>query len=146
VNPAQVDRSIGDWPTDFPVTSDGGVREGIVVWSLSGTIEGRTTGSRLPCRWRQCDGWFIGVRWETDQLLYICSKGWRYDARTRTVRVVDGGEISARFVSPAPLGEPPVPREEWPARSALTGKVGAWIPHLGTADRVPTAIDRITPM
>ena len=117
-----MDDGTRDWPSDFPVTAEGGVREGLVVWSLSGDIEGRTTGSRLPCRSHQCNGWFIGVRWETGQLLYICSKGWRYDARTHAVRVVAGGEISARFVSPPPLGEPPLPRQEWPPRTTLTGK------------------------
>jgi hypothetical protein len=107
---------------EVPVTSDGTVDEGLVVRSRSGEIEGRTTGSRMPCRSHQCDGWLIGVRWETGQLLYVCSKGWRYDQATRTVQVVAGGEISARVVSPAPLGAPPLPRDRWPDRTELRGK------------------------
>lgn len=120
--------SPGAWPTELPVTADGGVEEGLVVLSLSGTIEGRTTSARLRCRSTGCPGWFIGVSWETGQRLLPCSQGWRYDPGARTVRVTGGGEISARVVSPAPLGVPPLPREAWPARAALAGGKG-WRVH-----------------
>lgn len=113
----------GPWPKDFPVLDDGRVREGLVVLSRSGTIEGRTTGSRRPCI-SECPGWFIGVRWETGQLMFICSEGWAYDPGSDTVQVTGGGEISARFVSPKPLGVPPLPREQWPAREALRKWMG----------------------
>lgn len=109
------------WPVEFPVLPDGRVEEGLVVWSISGTIEGRTTGSRRPCISTGCPGWFIGVRWETGQMMFPCSEGWKYDPNARQVRITDGGEISARFVSPAPLGTPPLPRDQWPPRESLTG-------------------------
>src|SRR5437588_8392618 len=100
----------GPWPVEFPTTVDDKVREGLVVRSLSGAIEGRTTGSRRPCISHSCPGWFVGVRWETGQLMFPCSEGWHYDSETRTLRITGGGEISARFVSPKPLGVDPLPR------------------------------------
>lgn len=114
-----VDGKPGVWPQEFPVRGAGGVEEGLPVWSRSDEIEGRTTGARLPCSSHGCPGWFIGVRWETGQLMRICSEGWRYDPKERVVRVTGGGEISARFVSPEPLGTPPLPRSEWPDRETL---------------------------
>jgi len=114
--------SDGGWPGGFPVTATGTVAEGIPVFSRTEGIEGRTTGSRRKCASPGCPGWFIGVRWETGQMMYVCSEGWTYDRANRTVRITGGGEISARVVSPKPLGTPPLPREEWPSRSALTGK------------------------
>ena len=90
-----------------------------MVRSISGRIEGRTTGARLRCSSTGCPGWFIGVSWETGQRLRPCSQGWRYDSASRTVRVTGGGEISARVVSPAPLGVGPLPRQAWPARASL---------------------------
>jgi hypothetical protein len=116
--------SIGDegWPTGFALTAAGTVAEGIPVFSRTQGIEGRTTGSRRACASIGCPGWFIGVRWETGQMMYICSEGWTYDEANRTVHIIGGGEISARVVSPAPLGTPPLPRDQWPARSELTGK------------------------
>ena len=50
--------------------------------------------------------------------------GWAYDPDTRTVRVTDGGEISARFVSPKPLGTPPLPREQWTPPDVLARWAG----------------------
>jgi hypothetical protein len=111
--------SAGPWPVDFPTTSDGGVAEGLEVRSQSGTIGGRTTGSRRPCISTGCPGWFIGVRWETGQLMFICSEGWAYDPASQSIRVTGGGEVSARFVSPTPLGTPPLPRDEWPDWATL---------------------------
>ena len=114
----------GSWPAEFPVDKAGNVEEGLVVRSLSGEIEGRTTGARLRCSSFSCPGWFIGVTWETGQPMRICSQGWRYDPASRTIRVTGGGEISARVVSPAPLGTPPAPRSEWPDRGTLARRKG----------------------
>jgi hypothetical protein len=116
--------SPGEWPADFPVDAAGRIEAGLVVRSLSGEIEGRTTGARLRCSSLGCPGWFIGVTWETGQLLKPCSEGWHYDARSKSIRITAGGEISARFISPAPLGPPPLPREEWLDRAELQRRKG----------------------
>lgn len=112
-------RSPGPWPSTLPVTEDGQIEQGLVVHSLSGAIEGRTTGARRPCVASGCPGWFVTVRWETGQLMHICSQGWAYDPASKSIRVTGGGEVSARFVSPKPLGTPPSPREQWPSREVL---------------------------
>ena len=112
-------RRPGPWPATFPVLANDHVREGLVVRSLSGAIEGRTTGARRPCVSLGCPGWFVTVRWETGQLMHICSQGWAYDPASKSIRVTGGGEVSARFVSPKPLGTPPLPRERWPSREVL---------------------------
>ncbi len=112
----------GSWPMDFPVAETGQVQEGLVVRSRSGEVEGRTTGARRRCASRTCPGWFITVSWETGQMMHICSEGWKYDPALNEVRVVGGGEISARVVSPAPYGTPPRPRAEWPDPVTLTGR------------------------
>jgi hypothetical protein len=113
-------------PAGFlPLVGDRRVEEGIRVLSLSGDIQGRTTGSCRPCSSTGCPGWFIGVRWETGQLMFICSQGWRWDAHSRHVRVTAGGEISARYISPAPLGTPPWPAEQWWDRERLA-RVAGW--------------------
>jgi hypothetical protein len=109
----------GPWPPTFSVLPDGQVAEGLRVASLSGDIEGRTTGNRRPCITHGCPGWFIGVRWETGQLMSICSEGWAYDTTTSSIQVTGGGEVSARFVAPKSLGTPPLPRDQWPARAQL---------------------------
>ena len=109
------------WPEDFPVDALGRVLEGIPVWSLSGTIEGRTTGGRRPCLSKGCPGWLLSVSWETGQQMHICSEGWTYYPERDEVRVVAGGEVSARYVSPKPLGTPPRPREDWPESETLKG-------------------------
>lgn len=114
-----LDGEPGPWPPNFLVLPDGHVSEGLRVFSLSGDIEGRTTGSRRPCITHGCPGWFIGVRWETGQLMSICSQGWSYDPTTSLIRVTGGGEISARFVAPKPLGTPPLPRDQWPHHDQL---------------------------
>lgn len=116
--------SPGRWPTELPVDAAGKVEEGLVVWSKSGTLEGRTTGARQRCTSVGCPGWLIAVTWETGQALRPCSEGWSYDAATRTIRITGGGEVSARFVSPAPLGVDPLPRAEWPTRAALAKRKG----------------------
>ena len=116
--------SAGRWPDDFPLEADGKIAEGIVVTSKSGEIEGRTTGARLRCTSIGCPGWFIAVTWESGQALRPCSEGWRYDADTNTIRITGGGEISSRFIAPAPLGIDPLPKEEWPERAALSKRKG----------------------
>lgn len=91
-----------------------------MVRSISGRYEGRTTGSRSPCRSATCTGWFVGVLWETGQQMYLCSEGWDFDPTTLTVQIVCGGEISARFINPVD----PAPREEWPTRAELAYRAG----------------------
>jgi hypothetical protein len=110
---------VGPWPENFPLLPDDRVEEGLVVWSRSFTIEGRTTGSRRPCSSTNCFGWFIGVRWQTGQMMFPCSEGWEYSPSIRQVHIDDGGEISARVVSPKPLRTDPLPESEWPEREKL---------------------------
>lgn len=117
------------WPKMLPYSSDKQIKEGIPLFSVSGNIEGRATGSRRKCisgkdTSRQCPGWFIGVLWESGQQMYICSEGWHYDSENDRIDVIGGGEISARFISPKPLGVPPLPRDEWPDRDALARRKG----------------------
>lgn len=114
------------WPTHLPTNTDGTLAAGITVRSLTATIEGRTTGGRYKCPSRTCHGWLIAVLWETGQRLHICTEGWHYDPDTNEIRVAGGGEISARFISPSPLGTPPLPREQWIPRDQLLKQHG-WI-------------------
>jgi hypothetical protein len=131
-----IDGQAGPWPEELPVVGEH-VAEGLVVWSRLGLVEGRTTGSRRPCTSHGCPGWFIGVNWETGQdTMFPCSEGWAYDPATRSVRITGGGEISARVVSPPPLGTPPLPRWEWPPRSVLKNRLGWRVqPESGHAAR-----------
>ena len=112
------------WPSRLFVTDDSEIDEGIHVRSLNRELEGRTTGSRRPCAAHGCPGWFVGVLWESGQQMYICSEGWHYNPTTREIEVIGGGEISARFISPKPLGTPPLPRTEWPSREELLKRRG----------------------
>jgi hypothetical protein len=112
------------WPHDFEVTSSGCVEVGLRVSSRSGKISGRTTGGRMKCSSNGCPGWFIGVRWETGQMMFPCSEGWKYEAATGSIAITGGGEISARVVSPEPLGIDPLPPEQWPSRVSLTRLTG----------------------
>lgn len=112
------------WPVALETGPDGRVPVGLRFVSLSGAIEGRTTGGRRRCP-ATCPGWLVGVLWETGQQMHICTEGWHFDPLSRELRVVGGGEISARFVSPPPLGEPPRPREQWPSRDELA-RSAAW--------------------
>lgn len=107
------------WPAALPLVDERHIPVGLVVWSRSGDLEGRTTGSRLPCRSSSCDGWQIGVRWETGQQLFLCSTGWTYDTGDGTIRVTGGGEISARTATAHHPGAEPLPRHRWPDREAL---------------------------
>src|SRR3546814_19749580 len=111
----------------MPLTEDGKVEEGLVVLSRSGEIEGRTTGARSRCTSIGCPGWFVAVTWETGQALKPCSEGWTYDADTKTIRLTGGGEISARTIAPPPAGVDPFPRDQWPARPALSKRQGCRI-------------------
>ncbi|MCU1693465.1 MAG: hypothetical protein JWM64_2556 [Frankiales bacterium] len=114
--------SPGRWPAAFPLLSDGRVEEGLVVWSQSGEIQGRTTGSRQRCKSTGCPGWLVGVSWETGQCLFPCSEGWSYDSVGQGVRISGGGEISARVICPKPWGIDPRPRQDWPDPASLQGK------------------------
>jgi hypothetical protein len=116
--------SPGRWPEEFPVDEEGKVEEGLVVWSKSGTIEGRTSGTRQRCTSIGCPGWYIAVTWETGQALKACSEGWKYDPKTKVTRITAGGEISGRFISPPPLGVDPLPKDDWPARATLSKRKG----------------------
>lgn len=122
--------TVDGWQPRLPVREDGRIETGLVFRSLSGEIEGRTTGGRRRCPALArpgvaCPNWLVGVLWETGQQLHICSEGWHFDPDSRDLRVVGGGEISARFVTPRPLGEPPLPKSEWPSRAELL-KRKAW--------------------
>ena len=117
------------WPRMLPYSSEKQIKEGIPLFSVSGNIEGRATGSRRKCiagksDSDKCPGWFIGVLWESGQQMYICSEGWHYDLENDRIDVIGGGEISARFVSPKPLGVPPLPRDVWPDRESLVRRKG----------------------
>ena len=117
--------TVDDWPSHFPINSEKSIDVGLVCRSIDGTIEGRTEGDRRRCPSKQCCGWLVGVRWEDGQLLRICSEGWHFDPVKKELNVVGGGQISARVVSPKPLGRPPLPRDAWPSRSELM-KFRAW--------------------
>ena len=112
------------WPKSFDVLDHGKVEEGLTVLSLSGVVEGRTTGNRRKCLVTECPGWFIEVIWETGQRMWPCSEGWHFDSDSKTVSIIGGGEISARFITPKPLGTNPAPRNTWPTRSELARKRG----------------------
>ena len=114
-----------NWPTHFPLNSDGSIQVGLVCRSIDGKIEGRTEGDRRKCPSQQCLGWLVGVRWEDGQLLRICTAGWHFDPVKRELTVVGGGPISARVVSPKPLGRKPLPRELWPTKAELR-KFRSW--------------------
>lgn len=116
------------WPTAYPVDGRGRIRIGTVIRSISGSIEGRTSGGRRRCTAtgqndrngsNACAGWQIAVHWETGQRMSICSEGWHYDPELDEIQVIGGGEISARYVSPKPHGTPPLSRDQWPSRLAL---------------------------
>lgn len=114
----------GRWPEDFPLDDAGKVEEGLVVWSKSGDLEGRTTGARQRCSVIGCPGWSVAVTWETGQAVKPCSEGAHYEADAKVIRITDGGELTGRLVSaPAPAVEP-LPRDEWPTRAALTKRKG----------------------
>lgn len=92
--------SAGEWPPSFPLTAVGKVCEGLVVRSISGRIEGCTTGARLQWSSTSCPGWFIGVSWETGERQRPCSQGWHYDSASRAVRITGGGDITQGGTTP----------------------------------------------
>lgn len=119
--------SPGDWPAEFPVNPDGYVEEGLVVWSRLGLVEGRTTGARLrvlldrvPRLIHRCH---VGDGPDDAALL----RGLDLRPGPKTVRITGGGEISARVISPEPLGTPPSPRSEWPTRESLRRRKGSLV-------------------
>lgn len=124
------------WPSSFPLNEKRRVAQSLTVWSLpvdvpgfSGRVEGRTTGGRLPCRAPSCGGWFIGVKWETGQVMYPCSRGWEYDAAERAVRMTTGSGLSTTVATDRPnVRADCPPRSEWPDRSELGS---SWQVHKG---------------
>ncbi|MGQ0433111.1 MAG: hypothetical protein ACT452_11975 [Microthrixaceae bacterium] len=114
----------GRWPADFPLDETGKVEEGLVVWSKSGAIEGRTTGARARCTIIGCPGWTVAVTWETGQALKPCSEGTTYDPETKVIRITGGGELTGRIVTPPDLEVEVLAKEEWPARAALAKRKG----------------------
>lgn len=115
------------WPASFPVSDAGRVERGLPVQSLpvavegfEGRVEGRTTGGRSACACPTCGGWFIGVRWETGQQMFLCSRGWAYDPTTSTVSMTAGSGLSTTIADDRPnTRSSPPPRGEWPDRSTL---------------------------
>lgn len=116
--------SPGRWPADFPLDAAGKVEEGLVVWSKSGALEGRTTGARQRCTVLGCPGWTVAVTWETGQAMKPCSEGVQYESDTKAIRVVAGGELTGRFVVPPETEILPPAKEEWPTRAALAKRKG----------------------
>lgn len=122
------------WPSEFPITPDGRVERGLVVWSLPvameghvGRVEGRTTGGRRACACPSCGGWFVGVKWETGQQMFICSRGWRYDPLTRSISITAGTGLSTTVADDRPnTRSAPPPRRLWPQRVDLGP---AWRPE-----------------
>jgi hypothetical protein len=120
-----LDRDV--WPSGFPVSADGRVEHGLVVWSLPvdvaghvGRVEGRTTGGRTPCACPTCGGWFIGVKWETGQQMFICSRGWSYDPLTGSISITLGSGLSTTVANDRPNTRSAArPRSQWPDRSDL---------------------------
>lgn len=113
------------WPRHFPITASSGIEIGLMVRSLNHTYEGRTTGGRRQCPAKNCPGWLVGVLWESGQQMHICTEGWHYDPSSMEIHIIGGGEISARFVSPKPLGTPILPKDQWINRADLL-KSRAW--------------------
>lgn len=115
------------WPGNFPLSGEGRIERGLTVRSLpvevvgfSGRVEGRTTGGRRPCAAPSCGGWFIGVKWETGQQMWLCSRGWAYDAPSRTVSMTLGSGMSTTMATDRPDVRAPAPvRADWPDRADL---------------------------
>ena len=117
--------SPGRWPEDFPLDEAGKVEEGLVVLSKSGELEGRTTGARQRCTSIDCPGWFIAVTWETRSGAEALLAGLEvrpghqdhpHHRRRRDLRPLRGP--AARSASTR------CPKEEWPARAALSKRKG----------------------
>ena len=95
------------------------IPEGIPVLSRNGAIRGRSLGLGQLCPARGCietygPRWQLGVEWETGQTTVICDVGWvRRHAPVDHVRIIAGGEITARFVTPR---DPKPDRNDLPKR------------------------------
>jgi len=96
-----------------------GTLDAVEVRSLSSAIEGRTTGGRRRCPAAHCGGWDVSVAWETGQGTRICTEGWHFDPVSRELRIVGGGEITARVAVDHVTDVPPLPRAKWPAKEVL---------------------------
>ena len=107
------------WPIALAVDDDGRIPIGMVVRSLSSAIEGRTTGGRRRCPAAHCGGWDVSVAWETGQGTRICTEGWHFDPVSRELRIVGGGEITARVAVDHVTDVLPLPRAKWPAKEVL---------------------------
>lgn len=107
------------WPVALQVDEEGCVAVGMVVRSLDGSIEGRTTGGRRRCEAANCSGWEVSVSWETGQDTRICSEGWHFDPESGELRIVGGGEITARVAMDPSDVVLPRPRAAWPPRDVL---------------------------
>jgi hypothetical protein len=115
------------WPEYFPTLGEGRVECGLRVWSLpvevegfAGRVEGRTTGGRRSCAAPSCGGWFVGVRWETGQQMFICSRGWEFDSEARAVVMTAGVGLSTTVATDRPNTRSVVPpRSQWPDRGEL---------------------------
>lgn len=106
------------WPEGLVARGKTTMESGLVVWSLSGEIEGRTTGHRRACGDAKCPGWLIGVKWETGQNFLVCSQGWAFDPSSRSIRMT-ARELSSTSPTIPDRRPAPLPRSEWPERSAL---------------------------
>ena len=115
-----------DWPSALAVGDDGRIPVGMVVRSLNRAVEGRTTGGRRRCPAAQCTGWDVSVAWESGQDTRICSEGWHFDPESRELRIVGGGEITARVVADPSQDVQPLPRSKWPSREVLLTHPAWW--------------------
>ena len=114
------------WPIALAVDDDGRIPVGMVVRSLGSAIEGRTTGGRRRCPAAHCGGWDVSVAWETGQDTRICTEGWHFDPVSRELRIVGGGEITARVHVDPSTEVLPLPRAKWPTREVLLTHPAWW--------------------
>lgn len=114
------------WPLALAVGDDGRIAVGMVVRSLSSAIEGRTTGGRRRCPNAHCGGWDVSVAWESGQDTRICTEGWHFDPVSRELRIVGGGEITARVSVDPSTDVAPLPRAKWPAKEVLLTHPAWW--------------------
>lgn len=118
--------TVDGWPVALAVDDDGRIPVGMVVRSLSSTIEGRTTGGRRRCPAAHCNGWDVSVAWESGQDSRICTEGWHFDPVSRELRIVGGGEITARVSNDPSTDVLPLPRAKWPTREVLLTHPAWW--------------------
>jgi hypothetical protein len=102
--------SPGSWPWELLFGVDGLVDEGLVVRSLSGNIEGRSAGSRAVLLFDRLSWvfhWCELGNWPAISSLFA-GLAIRSGDQDRASRLAGGGGFSAWFVSPGPLGTPPL--------------------------------------